>query len=164
MYIEKDGVARVVPLVAKLTTMLSHRRDQIVEGRTSIFRVTPRQKHPAVVRTAPVQFLENTSIYLSLRATAVYYVYTGTTSHLSLFPPFLPPVSFPWTAGSDVRPPFSGRSARTTLLHDGIPPNINLVQLQDLPALHGANINLFESLTEKQRYKLYVKIPLGSRS
>lgn len=90
MYIEKDGVARVVPLVAKLTTMLSHRRDQIVEGRTSIFRVTPRQKHPAVVRTAPVQFLENTSIYLSLRATAVYYVYTGTTSHLSLFPPLSP--------------------------------------------------------------------------
>lgn len=111
-------------LTVKLTTMLSNRRDQIVEGRTSIFRVTLRQKHPAVVRKSlgsiPREYFD---IFV---VAAVYYVYTGTTPHLLLFPLFL--LSFPWTAGSDVghcsRAEARGRRSFT---HDGIPLNINLV-------------------------------------
>lgn len=152
VYVEGDKVSRKREKVLSLQRRSWSRSPQcyLIDGiklskmRPAYF-AWPRQQWS-------VQFLGNTPIYLSLlsRPCIRCIIYTETTPLLSRSHP----LSLSWFRWSS----FSRRGARTTLFHDGIPPNINLVA-QDLSTLQGA-INLSESLTEKTAIRIIIKISL----
>lgn len=141
--------------------MLSHRRDQIVEGGTSIFRVTPRQKHPSERRAScssiPWEYLDTFVVVPAARARPVY------TSRDNSSPSSPPLPSHP-LARADSDAPFL-RHSRRTVFRDGIPRGINLVASRDLPARQlgllsrPRSTDLLESLIVISNSVSYIAIP-----